>query len=347
MTVTDNRALAISDQAKALMAHIAGYASHRTIGLGLRSGLIATLADHPSGLTVDELAERTGFDAFYVGVWCRSAFAAGLCGRDADRYRLAPHMDTLLLDTGSPAYVGAVFQVLEQREVFDRFESVLGSGDRLWWDECSPEWIAAVAGSGAPFNTRLVPGGLSQVPGLAERLEAGCRVVDTACGAGVGLVRLAEHYPACEVLGVDGDAHSIALARKRVDDASVADRVSLHVSPLEEMRIEEPATLVTNNISMHECRDIDKVTRNVRDALEPGGWFVISDFPFPDTDGGLATVPGQIMAGIQFFEAQIDDQLLSRSTYDELLTRHGFTDLGSVELTPVHAVTWGRRPRVG
>ena len=101
--------------------------------------------------------------------------------------------------------------------------------------------------------------------------------------------------------------------------------------------------LVVNNISMHECRDIDRVTENVREALEPGGWFVISDFPFPDTDEGLRSTPGRIMSGIQFFEAQIDDQLLPRAAYDELLTRHGFTDLGTASLTPMHALTWGRR----
>jgi hypothetical protein len=62
-----------------------------------------------------------------------------------------------------------------------------------------------VAGTGTPFYTRLVPGGLAQVPGLAERLQAGCRIVDTACGSGVGLVRLAAHYPRCTVVGVDGN----------------------------------------------------------------------------------------------------------------------------------------------
>ena len=110
------------------------------------------------------------------------------------------------------------------------------------------------------------------------------------------------------------------------------------------MTIDPPASLVINNISMHECRDIDAVTDNVYEGLEPGGWFVISDLPFPETGDGLRTVPGRVMAGIQFFEAQIDDQLVPRSEYDDLLGRHGFTDLGHAELTPVHALTWGRRP---
>jgi SAM-dependent methyltransferase len=332
----------LAETAPVVLSLAAGYAGHRTVSIGLRRGLIRRLADAPDS-SADELADGLGLDPFYVSVWCRSAVAAGIVVRDGG-LRLVPHMDTLLLDSASPAYVGGVFPVLEAPEVFGRFERELASGERMWWDDTSPEWIQAVAGTGTPFYTRLVPGGLAQVPGLTERLQAGCRVVDTACGSGIGLVRLAAHYLNCTVVGVDGDAHSIDLARDRVTDAGIADRVELVCSALEDLTLEEPAPVVINNISMHECRDIDRVAANIRDILEPGGWFVISDFPFPDTDEGLRSVPGRIMSGIQFFEAQIDDQLLPRAAYDALLSRHGFTDLGSAQLTPMHALTWGRRP---
>ena len=144
-------------------------------------------------------------------------------------------------------------------------------------------------------------------------------------------------------MGADGDAHSLALAQQRVVDAGLSDRVELIHAPLEELHLDGGFALVTNNISMHECRDADAVTANVHRALDTGGWFVISDFPFPETDEGLATVPGRIMSGVQFFEAQIDDQLLPRSRYDQLLKRHGFAELGNIELTPIHAVTYARK----
>jgi len=334
----------MQEQASVILAHAAGYASHRTVAIGLRSGLLQALATSEHA-TSDELAERLDLDPFYVSVWCRAAYAAGICDRDADRYRLAAHMATLLLDTGSPAYAGGVFVVLEQPEMFARFEANLASGERLWWDQTSPDWIAGVTRTGTPFYTRLIPGGLQQVPGLPERLAAGATVVDSACGTGIGLVRLAGHYPDCRIVGVDGDGHSIEQARKLVADSGLADRVTLVCSPLEELRLEAPAALVVNNISMHECRDIDLVTERVLACLEPGGWFVISDFPFPDTEQGLRSVPGRIMGAIQFFEAQIDDQLLPRAAYDDLLSRHGFAELGSFSLTPMHAVTHARKPR--
>ncbi|WP_214107322.1 class I SAM-dependent methyltransferase [Acrocarpospora catenulata] len=332
----------VQDQASTLLAQLAGYAGHRTIAIGIRQGLIAALAEIPSGLTTEKLAERLGMDPYYVATWCQAAYAAKVCDRYADTYWLEPYMATLLLDTTSPAYVGGVFTVMEQDEMFGRFERVLRTGERLWWDGCRPEFIDGVAGTGTPFYTRLIPGGLDQIPGLAERLAAGCRVLETACGSGRGLVRLARAYPECRLTGVDGDAHSIESAAALLDAQGV--RAELITSSLETMEPGDGYTMVLNNISMHECRDIDEVARRSLAALEPGGWMVISDFPFPAADEGLREVPGRIMSGIQFFEAQIGDQLLPREAYDELLERHGFTELGWFRITPMHAVTYGRKP---
>lgn len=357
MTITDNPAPAPAtsptpaEQAPRLLAHIAGYVGHRTIALGLRRGLIRALADAGGPMTADELAAHLQLDPFYVAVWCRAACASGLCDRAdagdtgaalAGHYQLAPHLATLLLDTTHPGYVGGVFTVLEQPEVFDRFEACLDTGQRLWWEGCSPDWIAGVAGTGTPFYTRLIPAGLGRIPGLADRLVAGGRVVDIACGSGAGLARLVTTYPECEIVGVDGDAHSLAQAERLLADLGLTDRCRLVHSPLEEWVSDQPVACVINNISMHECRDIDRVTANVAGALEPGGWFVISDFPFPESVDGLRSVPGRVMAGIQYFEAQIDDQLLPRSAYDDLLSRHGFVGIDHIEISPVHAVTYAR-----
>src|SRR3546814_3514166 len=101
----------------------------------------------------------------------------------------------------------------------------------MWWEDTSPEWIAQVAGTGGPFYTRLIPGGLDQVPGLASRLDDGCRVVDTASGSGTGLLRLAHHYPTCTIIGIDGDAHSVEVAAKRAADLGCKDRVSVLHQP--------------------------------------------------------------------------------------------------------------------
>lgn len=332
----------VKDQAGKLIAHIGGYIGYRTIKIGLDHGIFEAIARHPDGISPADLAAELSVDPFYLEVWCRSAFAGETLDLIGDeRYALAPHMGTLLLDPASPAQLGAAFAIFEQPELFDRFDQTLASGERTWWDRTAPEFISAVSGTGRGFNVRLIPGGFEQIPGLPEQLAAGADILELACGAGLGLLRLAETYPRCRIVGVDGDAYSLKLASAKLDAAGLDDRVRLVHSTLEDLALDERFDVVTINISMHEARDVERVADNVRRHLRPGGRFVISDFPFPAASDGLRTPAGRFMSGIQFFEAQIGDQLLPTAFFVALLDRHGFRDIGSVDLTPTHALTFG------
>ena len=333
----------VPQQAGKLLTQIAGYVGVRTIVIGLRLGLLEEIGKHQDGITTDDLAQQLSLDPFYVGVWCRSAYAAEVLDLNEERFRLAPHMDKLLLDVNFPGHVGGVPQVMVQPEFFERFEERLPSGDRLWWDQCSPDFIKAVSGTGRPFYNRMIPGGLSKVPGLQERLEAGASVLELACGAGNGLSAMAKTYPNCSFEGVDGDAYSLSLTKERLAGEGLQDRISLTQSTLEDFDASQAYDMVLINISMHECRDIDKVTSNVHKALKPDGYFVISDFPFPATVEASRTVPARVMAGIQFFEALIGDQLMPTQAFVDLLNGHGFRDVEAFDVTPVHAVTYGRK----
>ncbi len=331
------------EQAGALLGNAAGYVATRTIRIGLDHGLFEVVGER-GPLSSSDLAVAVGIDPLYSQVWCRSAFASGvLIGHDDDLYELAPHIEVLLLDQASPAYLGGLFKVLTEPEMFDVFSENLSSGERIWWDQTSPRWIAAVGETGGAFNTRFIPDGLAMVPGASERLAAGGRALELACGTGVGLVRLGTHYPSVGLVGLDGDAHSLGAARSRLDGARMSERVELMHSGMEDLDASQEYDAITINVSMHECRDIEKVTAAVYRALKPGGYFLNSDFPFPDTGEGIRTVPGRIMSGIQFFEALIDDQLLGVDYYIDLFERHGFTEAGKVELTPVHAITWAKK----
>ncbi len=334
----------IEKQAGALLSQAAGFVGTRTVAVGLDRGLFDAMATHGAPITPVDLAKECSLHEFYTEVWCRAAFAAGVLELAEDEaYQLGPHMETLLLDRDSPAYVGGLFKVMTQPEVFDFFSDRFSSVERIWWDQVGPNFIDGVGLTGGAFNNRLIPGALEAVPGAAERLAQGGRLLELACGTGVGLTRLAAHYPNLELVGLDGDAYSLERAKARLDEAGYAGRVEFVLSAMEDLEADGEFDVITINVSMHECRDIEVVTAAVLRALKPGGIFVNSDFPFPDSPQGLQTVPGRIMSGIQFFEAMIDDQLLPIQAYVDLFERHGFRDVGVVEVTPVHAVTHGRK----
>ena len=189
----------------------------------------------------------------------------------------------------------------------------------------------------------MITGALSKIPGLVENLDAGASVLELASGAGHGLAKLAGQYPEVALTGLDGDAYSITLAKGTVADAGHSDRVSFVQSTLEEFTETEKYDLIFINISWHEARDIDLATKNVRNALKPGGYFVISDFPFPAEKEGLRTIPARVMSGIQYFEAKIDDQLVSTETFVLMLEDYGFEEVDLFIISPVHNVISGQK----
>ncbi|MCH8990122.1 MAG: hypothetical protein IIA92_15115, partial [Chloroflexi bacterium] len=200
MTQSPSPQQEIQQQAGIILSQVAGYVGVKTMEIGLRSGLIEEIAKHPQGISSDDLAKQQGFDPLYTSVWCRSAYAAEVLDLGENQtYLLAPHMETLLLDQDFPGNVGGLPTVFTQPEMFDVMAQNLTSGQRSWWDKTSPGWIQGVSATGQAFYNRLIPGGLSQVPGLADKLASGASVADWACGAGVGLIKMAQSYPNCSI----------------------------------------------------------------------------------------------------------------------------------------------------
>lgn len=341
--MTQDQAEAIQAQAGKLLGQVSGFVGTHAVAMGLVHGLFEAVAKHADGCDPETLAAETGLDPFYVGVWCRTAFGAEVLEVVAgeERYTLAPHIETLLLNDEFPGWIGGLFQVITQPELSQQFSERLPTGERIWWDQVSPQFIAGVAGTSRPFYTRLLGTGLAQVPGLRERLEEGASVLDLACGVCSGMARMAQQFPNSTFVGLDGDAHSLEVAAENLRAAGVSDRCSTVQSTLEEFDESDQYDLVLINVSMHECRDIERVTANVHRALKSGGHFVISDFPFPASHDGMRTVPARVMSGIQFFEALIGDQLLPTQAYVDLLNAQGFRDVDWFDLAPVHAVTYG------
>jgi predicted O-methyltransferase YrrM len=326
-----------------ILGHAAGYVATRTLEAGLRHGIFKAIAEAPNGLTAEQIASATNLDPSYTGVWCRAAYAAELIESNGGAYTLAPYVDTILLDEDSPAYAAGTLLVTASPEV-SQFIPNMATGEALWWDKTSEDFIKAVSFAGKPFYTRLFKGGLAKVPGFDDKLKAGGSLLELACGLGRGIVGFAAAYPNATFTAQDGDAASLELARQLWEEASISDRVKVIHSTMEDVAVDQEFDVVLINISMHESRDLDKVAQNAFNALKPGGIFVISDFPFPDTPEASRTVPGRLMTGIQFFEAMIGDQLLPTKDFVELLNKHGFACVDSFDLAPVHAVTYGRRP---
>lgn len=337
-------ATTIQDQSVKLLGPLSGTATVWALELGLRLGVFDELARHPEGTTVEKVSAALGLDPQYTHVVLRSAFAAEVLEREGDHYRFAEHMATLLLDEDHPAFLGGAVRVfVAMRETFLGLRGHARDGTRLWWSDFGHEWIEAVGTHCQAYYRRILNGVLPQLPTIAERFAAGARYLDLASGTCLGPAKIVAAYPATTVTAVDADAYSLEVAAREMKGRGIGDRFTYVQSYLEELDFDGGHDVALINVSLHEARDIEAVVRRAHAALEPGGVFLVSEFPFPENEDGCRTPPGRLMCGVQFFEAHIGCQLLPSSRYVELLDGCGFEDIGVIDVNPMHAVIYGTK----
>jgi trans-aconitate 2-methyltransferase len=98
------------------------------------------------------------------------------------------------------------------------------------------------------------------------RLNGDEVAVDAGCGSGRVTAELAKRLPNGRVIAVDGSEAMVAKARERLGDG--ADY--LH-SDLVELELSEPVDLIFSTATFHWIGDHDRLFRQLRAALKPGG----------------------------------------------------------------------------
>ena len=334
----------VAEQAAKVLGPLGSTATIWGLDLGLRLGIFDHLARTETPQSPEEVASALRLDPLYTRVILRSAFAGEILDLEGGRYSLAEHMDKVLLDPDHPAYLGGGVRVLVAlRETFLDLRDRAETSQRRTWADFDPEWIDAVGEHCQTYYRRTLDAVVPQLPAVQQKLASGARFLDLACGTCKGTAKVVSAFPNTTVTGVDYDAYVLEIAEREMKERAIGDRFSFVHSSLEEMTLEEQHDIAMINVSLHEARDKEAVVARTYDALEEGGVFLVSEFPFPENDEDTRTAPGRVMCGVQFFEAHIGCQLLPTKAFVELLEVAGFKDVGVIDVTPTHSVIHGTK----
>jgi trans-aconitate 2-methyltransferase len=106
---------------------------------------------------------------------------------------------------------------------------------------------------------------------VLERLElrGDETVVDAGCGSGRVTEQLLERLPEGRVIAVDGSEAMVEKAKERL-----GDRADYLVSDLVELTLPEPVDMVFSTATFHWIGDHDRLFRQMRRLLRPGGRLV-------------------------------------------------------------------------
>ncbi len=277
--MTDTATLNPADVEQFAMQMISTYTGSMLtymIDIGHSTGLFAAAAQGPA--TSQQLADRAGLNERYVREW----LAAMVTGRVFDydpstaTYTLPVAHAAVLTDGPMSLAPLAAMGTLLGKHVH-QVARAFREGGGVPYSEFRPEFTDVMDSiSRVYFDGALIDGYLPLIPGLPERLEAGIRVADVACGTGHALVLLGRAFPTSTFVGYDIDDGAIGRARAEAAGAQLTN-VTFEVRDVARLRVEEPFDLIFVFDAVHDQVDPPAVLSNIHAALAPDGVFFMKE----------------------------------------------------------------------
>lgn len=262
-----------------IVRHMEGAVTSALIYLGDRLGLYRAMQG-AGPLTADELAGRTGLHPRWVREWLRNQGAAGVVAyRGGDRFELTAEQALALADEeNSVLFVAGMFQGLPgMLGMLDSLPESFRTGIGHPYDAQGLEGAHGVARGFAPwYRHMLVPLVLPGLDGVVAKLEAGAKVADVGCGAGIALITMAKAFPASDFHGYELSQVALGLAAENKKEAGV-DNVTFHDVRGEELPSDGTFDLITTFDCIHDMTRPREVIAAIRKGLKDDGTYLIAD----------------------------------------------------------------------
>ena len=315
----------LADQVSKLYDSVAGYHVTHLLEIARELGVWDALARTP-GLTSEELATQLGTRPFPTDVLCRTAFSFGFLERDRTGWRFAPHFDQILGNSESSFYLARAPRVhMVLGEDYRDYVNHFRSGTTKRYQDHDEDFMREVSEALKTLPRIFLDLVLPRLPGLGPRLEAGGRVLDVGCGGGWAVVQIAERFPETHCVGIDVERYSVDLARQLIIERGLTDRCEALVRSIDELGEDETYDVVTSFLVVHEIPPTLKPAAfaAVARALKPGGYFLIFDEVYPETDEELGRMPTRFAALAQWYEVTWGNVVDTRSALHALCQQGG------------------------
>ncbi|WEX09050.1 class I SAM-dependent methyltransferase [Chelativorans sp. AA-79] len=248
------------------------------MSIGHRLGLFDVMAGLPAS-TSEGIAARAELSERYVREWLAVMVTGGIVTYDPGprTYRLpAEHAACLTrgAELGNLAVYAQHVALLGQMQ--GRLLSCFETGEGLAYGDYPCFHQVMAEDSEQTVVAQLVETILPLGEGLKQRLADGIEVLDAGCGRGLALMEMARHFPESRFTGFDLGADAIEFATDAARKAGLTN-VSFEVRDLTGYDEKARFDLITSFDAIHDQKDPQALIRSMKDALKPGGVYLVQD----------------------------------------------------------------------
>lgn len=305
--------MSLDDRFDDLVGSLGGFYRTWFVYVGLELGLFARLRSAGrAGLTVEELAADTGTLSDLVGRWAWGADAHDLVEIGEGRVYLTEDVAGILLDADRSEYLGgqylhAATGSLDYGSLLDVFRTGRATPSRPDRYRVAIERLTVQ--DIAVFFQEV----LAALPQLVADLGPGSHAIDVHCGGGRWLIAMARRFPEIRLTGVEFEPDSVERARRNVEAAGLADRVSVEQRDMGSIGHIGDADLTYFQYALHQLPDPVAAIASAWESVRPGGWLIALDWYLPEDPEELRTRHAELIAGIQLDELLQGTRLVTRS----------------------------------
>ena len=269
------------DKIKKFSAQVSGDIGAAMLGalsyIGDRLGIFSALAEAGS-VTSADFAKRTGLSERYIREWLNAMAAAGYLNYDAaaKTYAMPPEHAMVLARDDSPFFAGGFIEmIVPQMSIAPKVMQSFKDGRGVPQSEYPPEiWEAMERSSASMYRHQLIRKWLPTMPQVVASLSEGGSSLDVGCGSGRAAIAIANAFPKARVSGFDAHPGSLARARANAKAAGLGDRIKFDVVDCTKLPAAQFDFISTFDV-VHDSVDPDALLKSIRNALKPGGTYLM------------------------------------------------------------------------
>ncbi len=246
--------------------------------IGHRTGLFDQMAEMKPA-TSGEIAAQADLNERYVREWLGAMTTGGIVKFDpaTQHYRLpSEHAAYLTRAAGAENFASIAQWIAVLGAVEDEVTAAFSHGRGVPYSSYKRFHEVMASESALTVVSGLDEHILPLIPGIEQRLAQGIDVADVGCGCGLALMHMAERFPNSQFTGLDFSVEAISNARTIAEKRGLLN-VRFHVQDAAQWKLGQELDLIFTFDAIHDQARPDIVLENIRQALRPGGVYLMQD----------------------------------------------------------------------